>query len=373
MASETWVLTDSVANEAERSIRISDRDMPSAGGLWSVHKHTLTGGLSDGVEVVEINNGSMQVTVLPTRGMGIWKVQFGEQTLGWQSPVRGPVHPKYVPLHEPSGLGWLEGFDEFLVRCGLESNGAPDFNEQGHLLYPLHGRIGNRPAHLVDVTVDDVAGTIALRGFVEETRFHFQKLRLESTITLPLDATSFRIHDRVENFGGTPADMQLLYHINFGEPMLRPGDRLVAPMNSIIDRYDTDADHVDGWDVYGPHVAGQREDCFYLELLTDDNGRTEVLLKNSDGTSGTSIEYDATALPCFTLWKNMVASEDGYVTGLEPGTNYPNARTVEKQHGRVVTLAPGESWTTDLQLNACLNSEQVQHVEDRISALAAKA
>ena len=49
--------------------------------------------------------------------------------LGWKSPVHGPVHPNFVPLNEPSGLGWLDGFDELFVRCGLESNGAPDFDD----------------------------------------------------------------------------------------------------------------------------------------------------------------------------------------------------------------------------------------------------
>ena len=70
--------------------------------------------------------------VLPTRGMGIWRVtaagRSGTADVGWKSPVRGPVHPAFVDLGEPSGLGWLDGFDEFFVRCGLESNGAPDFD-----------------------------------------------------------------------------------------------------------------------------------------------------------------------------------------------------------------------------------------------------
>jgi hypothetical protein len=33
------------------------------------------------------------------------------------------------------------------------------------------------------------------------------------------------------------------------------------------------------------------------------------------------------------------------VLGIEPGTNYPNARTFEQQHGRVVTLKPGQKWS----------------------------
>ena len=32
----------------------------------------------------------------------------GDVQLGWKSPVKGPVHPAFVPLWEPSGIGWLE-------------------------------------------------------------------------------------------------------------------------------------------------------------------------------------------------------------------------------------------------------------------------
>ena len=121
----------------------------SAGGRdWSVRLRTCRGGRSEGVHVVELDNGQIVIDVLPTRGMGIWRIRRGSHTLGWRSPIRGPVHPAFVPLYEPSGLGWLDGFDELLCRCGLESNGPPVFDEAGKLLHPLHGRIANLPASL---------------------------------------------------------------------------------------------------------------------------------------------------------------------------------------------------------------------------------
>ena len=49
-------------------------------------------------------------------------------------------------------------------------------------------------------------------------------------------------------------------------------------------------------------------------------------------------------MPCFTVWKNTAAVEDGYVTGLEPATNYPNFKTFERQQGRVRVLPPGGRW-----------------------------
>ncbi len=368
MPSQTWTLTDTTRNIHEDDFRISAEDFPGAKGAWSVTQRTLRGGLNEGVDLVEIDSGRMRLIVVPARGMGIWQATLGDETLGWRSPVRGPVHPQFVPLFDPSGLGWLEGFDEFIVRCGLESNGAPDFNEQGQLLYPLHGRIANRPAHHVEVTVDDTARTITLRGIVEETRFHFQKLRLEVSVTMSLDSASFTINDTVENFGGTPAEMQMLYHINVGEPLLAAGDRVVAAVRSIEAAGD-DEKSTEGWDLFGPPVAGQSEQCYFMNLLADEAGQTQVMLKNAAGTAGTVVEFNTSSLPCFTLWKNEVASADGYVTGLEPATNFPNPRSVESQHGRVIPLAPGETWSAQLEVSRLTTASEVSAVEEAICKL----
>ena len=55
------------------------------------------------------------------------------------------------------------------MRCGLESNGAPEFDDEtGRLKYPLHGRIANKPAQSVVVTVDDETGEVAVTGVVSE-------------------------------------------------------------------------------------------------------------------------------------------------------------------------------------------------------------
>ena len=120
--------------------------------------------------MIEVRHGDFRFVVVPTRGMGIWRACLGDLRLGWKSPVRGPVHPAYVRLGHPDGLGWLDGFDELLVRCGLESNGAPEFQPDGRLRYGLHGKIANIPAHKVEVAIDGDSGRIAIRGTVDEAR-----------------------------------------------------------------------------------------------------------------------------------------------------------------------------------------------------------
>ena len=114
--------------DTEHGIHEADFEKTQTRGeqACSVKRRTLHGGVREGVDTIEIDNGKFRFIVVPTRGMGLWKGWLGKTEIGWQSPVKGPVHPQFVPLTDPSGLGWLEGFDELMCRCGLESNGAPD-------------------------------------------------------------------------------------------------------------------------------------------------------------------------------------------------------------------------------------------------------
>src|SRR5581483_10273989 len=130
-----------------------------------------------------------QITLIPTRGLGILDVRQGGLRLGWDSPVKEVVHPASMNLLARGGLGWLEGFNEWLCRCGLENIGQPGKDEiitntgaKAEVELTLHGKIANIPA------------------------------------------------SQVENLVATPQEFQLLYHFNFGRPLLEDGARLRAPV-----------------------------------------------------------------------------------------------------------------------------------------------
>ncbi|MHB8974497.1 MAG: aldose 1-epimerase family protein [Pirellulaceae bacterium] len=336
---------------------------------YRIAKYRLYGGLGDGVDVVHVDNGVLSFDILPTRGMGIWKAKVGDLPIGWNSPVRGPVHPKYVPLSDPGGLGWLDGFDELLVRCGLESNGAPEFTPAGQLRYGLHGRIANKPAHQLGVRVDGETGEIAVTGVVDETRFHFFKLRMVTTITTRVGQTSLEIRDTVENLSGSATDIQMLYHINFGPPLLGPDAQVVAPVKTLVPRTPLAAAALPAWSRYPQPQADCQEQVYFFQLQGDVQQRTAVLLKDAQSARGVSVHFNTQQLPCFTLWKNPTAEADGYVTGLEPATNYPNPRSFEQQQGRVVSLPPGGKCVFDVQLQVHPTAATVERVQQQIEAL----
>ncbi|MEE8450730.1 MAG: aldose 1-epimerase family protein [Thermoguttaceae bacterium] len=369
MAERTWTLADLQQDVYVEQIVLGPDDVGGSASGYSVIKRTLRGGLSQGVDVIEVNNGRFGFVVVPTRGMGIWKAGMGDMKLGWKSPVTGPVHPSFVRIWEPSGIGWLDGFDELLVRCGLESNGAPEFNDDGSVRYPLHGKVANIPAHKVEVTIDGDSGEIRITGVVDETRLFGNKLRMLSTITTKIGQPGLTVTDTISNPSAEPSELELLYHVNFGTPLLEPGAKVVLPVARVAPRDDVAVGDLSQWDTYGPPTPGSVESVFFFELGADGDGHTQALLHNAAGDRGVSLKFDKNQLPCFTLWKNRQADGDGYVTGLEPAINFPNVKSFEKQQGRVAVLEPGESRQFELTLEVHPNAEDVAAAEQAIDKI----
>lgn len=366
---KTWTLCDVDHDLYVDQITIRDSDVGGTAKGYRVSKRTLRGGLRDGVDVVEVDNGTFRFWVLPTRGMGIWKAQHADLTLGWQAPVKGPVHPKFVPIAEANGLGWLRGFDELLCRCGLESNGGPDYDADGRLTAPLHGRIANLPAHKVEVSIDGVSGEIAVTGVVDESCLYHNKLRLRSTVRTRVGQLGFDIVDEVTNLSAEPAELELLYHTNFGRPMLDEGAQVVLPAKTIVPNTKRSADGVAGWYHYQHEQTDYTEQVYFFELLGDEAGQTHALLRNSHGNHGVSLGFNLRELPWFTVWKSTQMSADGYVTGLEPGMNLPNVKSFEKKQGRVTLLSGHEQRTCRLNVTLHPDTESVGAMERKIHAL----
>jgi len=311
-------------------------------------KRRLTVGVSDGIDVLEVDNGQFAMSLLLTRGMGIWRGRCGKIQLEWASPVQGPVHPKLVPLYGDSGLGWLYGFDEWLVRCGLENNGSPQFNERGTLVYPLHGQIANIPASYVEVSFDSDTGEIVVEGTVYESRLFGKKLEMKTRYVTKVGEPGFRMCDTVTNLSASAQEIVMLYHINTGLPFLGKGSRAVVPFEEQAPRSPVAADDLPQWDRLDPQPPGLAETVFFFDPAADADGHSQVMLINGSGEQAIVFGFNKKQLPCFSLWKSRLPEQDGYVVGVEPATNFPNTTAFERRHHRTVPLAPGQSQDFDL-------------------------
>ncbi|HIE18886.1 TPA: DUF4432 family protein, partial [Candidatus Bathyarchaeota archaeon] len=245
---------------------LSSREL-MIGEDWRIEKRRLYGGLSDGVDIITVDNGQLSFIVVLTRGMGIWKGEYQGTFLGWKSPVRNLVHPRHINLEAKGGLGWLDGFNEMIVRCGLSSFGAPgtdvitdNMGRKKEVMLTLHGKIANIPACIVKVRVGlKPPFKLEVEGVVYERSMFDSNLKLSSSITTILGSNSLTISDTVENLRGVPDEMQLLYHCNYGIPILEEGSRFVAPIEKLAPRDHVAAEGIEGFDLYGPPQSGYVE------------------------------------------------------------------------------------------------------------------
>ena len=81
------------------------------------------------------------------------------------------------------------------------------------------------------------------------------------------------------------------------------------------------------------------------------------------------MSFSTQELPYLTLWKNTAARENGYVTGIEPATNYPNNRSFERKNGRVPVLKGGQSFHATITITAHVDSKSVSAAQSRVASL----
>lgn len=374
-------LTSVKGNVRLDNFEIAAKDItPDCKFPWSVRKFVLRGGRQQGSELLVVDNGKLQLTIIPTRGMGILSAKMGDIRLGWDSPVKEVVHPKFMNLQARGGLGWLDGFNEWLCRCGMENNGQAgkdefinNMGDKAIMDLTLHGKIANLPAQEVEVAVERKPPyRIHVRGVVHERMFFGPKLELATDISTEPGSSTFRIHDVVTNRGAQPEEFQMLYHANFGKSLLEEGSKFVAPFERVTPFNANAARDVQTYNQFKGPTAGYIEQVYLFKPLADKDGRTTILLHNKAADRGASMGYSLKELPYLTLWKNTAAEADGYVCGLEPGTNYPNNRRVERKYGRVPKLGPGSNHAMTLEVALHSSQAEVAETLRRIQAIQGK-
>ena len=344
---------------------------------WSITRKLLKGGKQEGVELLILDNGELQISIIPTRGMGIFDVKSKGIRLGWDSPVKEIVHPSYINLESRSGLGWLEGFNEWMVRCGLEFAGHPGTDQfldntgsPATLNLTLHGKIQNIPASDYQIIIDpEPPHRIRVRGTVYEKFFYGPKLKLVTEISTLPGSNKFQISDQLTNEGAFAQEFQLIYHGNYGSSILEENAQVFTPANRITPMNEHTAKSIDNWSVYKGPTPGFIEEVYLLEPIADENSSTLALLTNSDLSLGTSVRWNLNELPYLTLWKNTAAKEDGYVTGIEPATGYPFNRKIERKYDRVPMIQAGETLSFTLDFGIHTNEESVQTVISEVDEL----
>jgi hypothetical protein len=336
--------------------------------LAGARRAVLAGGKAEGVEAVEVSSGGgLRFTVLPGRGMDIAQATFRDIPLAFFSGT-GITSPAY---YEEPGLGWLRGFyGGLLTTCGIANCGAPSTDEGEP--YGLHGRVANAAAEdlCTEQTWEGDEYVIRLRGTVRESKAMFENLRLTRRITTCLGSTSLEIHDTIENVGFEPQPLMMLYHFNFGWPLLSTSSRIVGPFVESLPR---DEESAGGRGLpealgYPAPVPGYAEKVFYHTLGAAKDGRTAVALLNDDcGGSklGMVMRLNRTQLGCFTQWK--MPRQGFYVLGLEPGTVYPDGRAKTRELGKLPVIEAFGRHEVDISIEVVEGRKGLEEAEKLVA------
>ena len=302
----------------------------------------LADGNSRGVRTAQFETGGgIAFDVLLDRGMDVGACRYKGVPVGWVGNP-GPVHPAFF---EKDGLSWLRTFHGGLVTgCGLTTAGAPSTDDGEEL--GLHGRLSHTPATSVwaDGAWRGDEYEMWVRGKMRQTVVFGENLVVNRRIWTQLGASRLFLRDVVSNEGYQPTPHMMLYHCNFGFPLLAGGTELVYRANKVTPRDDVAAVGMDVHGTYEAPVDGYAEQCFYYDMVAGEDGYVTAVLANRAYGGGQGlgayVRYRQAELPRFTQWKMVCAGT--YVTGLEPANCGVEGRDKERASGALQFLEPGE-------------------------------
>ncbi len=331
----------------------------------------LTDGKADGVRALDVETGSgLSFSVLPGRGMDIPFARYKGKSIGFFSGT-GITHPGYYA--EPGLEWWRSFYAGLLTTCGITQSGAPSV-DQGRS-FGLHGRVANAAAENLSVEQewDGDEFLIRLKGTMREAEAMVENLTLTRRIETRLGARGFRLRDVVANRGFEPQPLLLLYHCNFGFPLLGPTARVVGPIRKTVAR-DEEARKDRGVEeclTFPEPVQGYQEKVFFHTTGTDSQGRTLVALLNPDAGAGEPLgivlRWNAKELPYLTEWK--MPRKGFYVLGLEPGTALPLGRGALREKGTLPQIEGQAEYSVTIDFEVIDDKAGFDTIEKECAAL----
>jgi len=349
--------------------RVGD-PMQIAGARSSI----LADGKAEGVRAVEITTGTgFNFTVLPGRGMDIPFASYNGKAIGFFSGT-GITSAAY---YEETDLRWLRSFfGGLLTTCGIAAAGAPGM-DQGKP-FGLHGRIANAAAENLSIEQewDGDEYQIAVSGKIREAEAMGENLSLTRRIETRLGLRGLRLHDRVINRGFEAQPLMLLYHFNYGFPLLSSRARVVGPITKSLPR-DEQARKDRGMEeclTYPEPVAGYAEKVFFHTLAVNRHGRTFIALVNPDVGDGSplaiALRWNQKELPQFCQWK--MPRKGYYVTGLEPGTVTPIGRGALREQGALPMIEAQASYDVTIDFEVLDSAEEIDALEKEARELSGR-
>lgn len=331
--------------------------------LGGIETSVLDNGAGRGTRIAWINTGTgLRYKVVIDRAMDIADAFYHEHSLTWLSHL-GVAPPQ--PFAD-RGTDWLRTFGGgLLATCGLSHVGGPETDKHGER--GLHGRISNQPAEIESIIQPDPLNgrmEMSITGKIRETKIFGPSLELRRTISGTLGRASLTIHDEVLNLANTPAPHMILYHFNFGWPLVDEGTDILwkgsweSPRPGDGKKIFSEGNNFRKCPPPLQQHKATGEEVAFIDATADGDGHCVCGLHNKQLSIAVGLRWRKKQLPWMTNWQHW--GEGEYVTGLEPGTNPPIGQAKARQEEQLIHLSPGETKTYDLHFEVFDNETTIQ-------------
>lgn len=318
--------------------------------IAGIRESRLLHGRGQGIHLAEFYNAAgLRFTLIPDRCMDLYDLSYRGINLCFHSK-NGLVSPHAFHVQECEFTQqWPGGA---LVTCGLDNVGDQTDADE---IFPVHGRIGSIPAlHFgTDTHWEGNRYFLTAQGEMRQSQMFGRDLSLRRRVQTELFGKSLQIHDVITNYEATPEPYLLLYHINFGYPLLQENSR-VAVSSNVSTKTLTSLST--GFDIMHAPMDGQEEELY---LHTSQSGSTALaVIYNTHLAIGAYVRFDTEALPCLLQWKRMRSHD--YVLALEPCNTFGYNRTQLQQAQQLPVLPPYGNIETHVEIGVLDGAEEVR-------------
>ncbi len=321
--------------------------------LGGIETAVVDNGNSRGVRIAWFNTGGgLRFKVVLDRSMDIADAFFNQFGLAWISHL-GVTPPDYSAIE---GAKWLNSFGGgLLTTCGLTHVGGPesdDFSTRG-----LHDRISHSPAEVVSVVQPDLRNDnpeMSITGRMIQSTVFGPHLELKRTISATLGEPSVYIRDKVTNLGNEYSPHMLLYHCNFGWPLIDNGTKirweggLTIPNDESRKVFGEGKEYKTCRNPMDDH-SGSGEAVGFIDIKPDADGLCNCGIYNPSIGLNLELEFRKKELNWLTNWQHWGRNE--YVMALEPCTHPPVGQAAARDEGSLILLKPGETRYYDLKIS----------------------
>lgn len=334
--------------------------------LCGIKVSQLTDGTAAGTQIAHgWTGGGLEFEVDIGRGMGIGAFRYRGIPLAWISAT-GEVHSAYYDSFE--GQMDRSYYGGLMHMCGFRQVGAP--NVDGTETLGMHGRASNLPAKniYVDGEWSGEEYQIWAQGKIQEVSALGENICMTRKVSAKLGENRITIQDKIQNQAHRSTEFMVLYHTNFGFPLLDEGTKLYLP--SLQSLHSEDGTVVDS-SVYGQFAAahlgaGQQ---IYFHQLAHQNGKTGFVIYHPDLQNGLGIlvEYDRTHLPNIIEWVDLEAGQNVLEVG--PSNCKCFGRAAERAAGTLDFLEPGEIREYEISFTVLDGCEPIQQALHSLKSL----